>query len=125
MLRSLALLVAVITLVQLAASFILVGPHSDMPGQPFTSLLVVVVVLAGFVLAGALWRRRAAAATWLPVWGAALLAFALVLMLVISSPTERAEAWPAFAVGAPVWAFVVWRLTGWVRRRTAASGDPA
>lgn len=118
--RSLALAVALVTLLQLVASFILVGPHSDMPGQPYSSVAVVALVLGGFVLAGALWRRRPAAARWLPAWGVGLLAFALAIMLVMSSPTERREAWPAFAVATPLWAVVVWQLARWVRRRTAA-----
>jgi hypothetical protein len=106
--RWLACLVAFLSLAQLLTALALLGPHSDVRGQPVTSVVVILAALAGLALARALWRRRADLGSGLALWGTGVGAWALGLTLTISSPDERREAVPALAFGLAVWAMFIW-----------------
>lgn len=121
--RLLALLVALLSLVVLLAALVLAGPHSDVPGQPVTSLLAALAALTGGgALTRALWRRRRGAAWGLPLWAAGVGAAVAGVALTIASPSERAEAGPALLAGLGGWALASVLLTRYVRRRVAAPG---
>ena len=106
--RWLACLVAFFSLGQLLTALALLGPHSDVPGQPFTSVFVMLAALGGLALARALWRQRANLGRGLALWGMGLGAWALGLTLTVASPSERREAVPALALGLAVWAVFIW-----------------
>jgi len=118
--RWLACLVACVSLAQLLTAVALLGPHSDVPGQPATSGFVILAALAGFALARGLWRRRPNLGWALASWGTGAGAWVLGLTLTVSSPSERREAVPALALGLAVWAVFIWAAARRVRRRAAS-----
>ena len=120
--RLLACFVALLTLVTVLALLALAGPHSDVPGQPTTSLVAALLALGGGgALARALWRRGPGAAWGLPLWAASLAVVVLGLAYYIASPAERVEARPALLLGLTTWALATVGLTRYVRRRVTAA----
>lgn len=119
--RWLACLVACFSLGQLLTALALLGPHSDVPGQPVTSVFVILAALGGLALARALWRQRANPGWVLALWGTGVGAWALGLTLIVASPNERREAVPALAVGLAVWAVFIWAAARRVGRRAASA----
>ena len=119
--RGLACLVAFFSLCQLLTALAFLGPHSDVPGQPVTSMFVMLVALGGLVLARAMWRQRADLGPGLALWGTGMGAWALGLTLTVASPDERREAVPALAVGLAVWAVFLWAAVRRIRRRAASA----
>lgn len=119
--RWLACLVAFVSLGQLLTALALLGPHSDVPGQPVTSVSVILAALGGFALARALWRQRANLGWVVALWGTGVGAWALGLTLTVASPSERREAVPALAVGLAVWAVFIWAAARGVGRRAASA----
>lgn len=118
--RLLALLVALLSLGQCASGVVLLGPHSDLPGQPWSGLAIVGMAVAGLALAVALWRRRAVASVGVPVWGAGVVLWAGCLVLVVASAAERRDALVALAVGGCAWGVVMWGAARAVRRDVGA-----
>ena len=113
--RFLAVFVAFASLGQLLVALAMIGPHSDVPSV--ASILIVGAAFAGFALARALWRRHARAARGLPAWGFGIALTVVGLVLTISSPTERSEAWPALGLGFALWAGVIGLATGHLKRQ--------
>ena len=117
MIRLLALLVAALSSAQCASGVVLLGPHSDVPGHPWSALAIVGLAAAGLALAVALWRRRDVARVSVPLWGAGVALWAASLVFVVASEAERREALAGLAVGLGAWAVVVWGATRAVRAR--------
>lgn len=122
--RLLSLVVALLSFVMVLAALLLAGPHSDIPGQPTTSIVVaLVVIIAAGALVRALWRRRPGAAWGLPLWAGGVAIVVLGLTATIASPAEWPEARPALAVGLALWGLIALLARRYVRRRVSASGQ--
>ena len=123
--RLLSLFVGLLSLVMVLAALLLAGPHTDIPGQPTTSIVATLaVIIAGGALARALWRRRPGAAWGLPLWAGGVAIVVLGLTATIASPAEWVEARPALVVGLALWMLVVLLATRYVRRRVSTAGQP-
>ena len=118
--RLLAMLVGLLSLGELLFAFVLDLPHSDV--RPVASLLVVGAAVAGFALARALWRRRAGVARRLVAWGAGVAICVVVLVVVVASPTERRDAWPAVGAGLALWAVLIGLATRNLSRHAPSGG---
>ena len=122
--RLLSLVVGLLSFVIVLAALLLAGPHTDIPGQPTTSIVAtLVVIIAGGALVRALWRRRPGAAWGLPLWAGGVAIVVLGLTATIASPAEWVEAWPALAVGLALWGLIALLATRYVRRRVSAAGQ--
>ena len=119
--RSLALLIACFSFGQCGVALVLAGPHSDVPGQPWTSYAVVLVALAGFGLARAIWRRRAQAGRWLVWWAIWTATWVVGVILIISSAAERRDALLPLAVGLPLWGLAMRAAARYVRRQSVVT----
>jgi hypothetical protein len=119
--RSLALLITCFSFGQCGVALVLAGPHSDVPGQPWTSYAVVLVALASLGLARAVWRRRAQAGRWLVWWAIWTASLVVGLVLVISSPAERRDALLPLAVGLPLWGLVMRSAARYVRSQSVVT----
>ena len=95
--RLLAMLVGLLSLGELLFAFVLALPHSDVP--PVASLLAVGAAVAGFALARALWRPGGCRGRNRGLGGRDWLICVVVLVVVVASPTERRDAWPAVGAG--------------------------
>jgi hypothetical protein len=126
--RLLAVFVGLLSLGQLLIALAFLGPHSDVPGQPVPSFVVIAAALWGFGLARAIWRRRAGTARGLAIWGVGVALCVVGLVLVVPSPSERRAAWRALAVGLSLWAALVAlaaQRLAWDARTSTASGKGA
>ena len=123
--RSLALLIAWFSFGQCGVALALAGPHSDVPGQPWTSYAVMLVALAGLLLARAVWRRRPQAGRWLVWWGIWTATWVVAVVWIISSSTERRDALLPLAVGLPVWGLAMRAAARYVRRQVIVTDAEA
>ena len=115
--RSLAFVVGLLSFGQCASAVLFAGPHSDVPGQPWTSIGIVLAAVAGFALARALWTRRPRAGRGVPAWGAGVALWVVGLTWTLASADEWRAARPALALGLVLWAAVMLGATHYVRRR--------
>jgi hypothetical protein len=121
--RLLSLLVGFFSFSVALTALLLSGPHSDIPGQPPTSIILALVAInGGGALARALWRRRPGAAWGLPLWAGGVALVLLGLTAAIASPAEQVQARPALLVGLALWTLLTLLATRYVRRRVTAAG---
>ena len=84
----------------LPLALVLAGPHSDLPFQPFPSLLGLAASISGFVLARRLWRLHESAPRLLVAWVALALSFVSFWPAIASPGRERRGAIVAVVIGA-------------------------